>query len=190
MKNKPRRLFIALPVDSTAVHALTGVTGFLNENGSSLKIVPPDNYHLTLKFFGSLEPEICSSITDAFISMKSLKKIKYEIKGLGVFPAMDNPSVIWAGLECDKQPLNEFLQSIEDFSSSFGFLPEKREFIPHLTLARVKKDRIVKNELKRLIQEEKNTLFSSSIFDELVLFESILKPEGAEYRKIEGIKLI
>ncbi len=183
-------MFIALPVDDTAVYALAGISGVLNKNGSSLKIVPSENYHLTLKFFGSLEPEICSLITNAFKSLEPLKKIQYEIKGLGVFPAAGDPSVIWAGLECDKQPLKEILKSVEEFSYSFGFLPEKRGFIPHLTLARVKKDRTVNSDLTKFLQEERNTIFSSSVFDELVLFESILKPEGAEYKKIEVIKLI
>lgn len=190
MGNKFRRLFIALPIVDTAIPALSGISGFLDKNRSSLKIVPPGNYHLTLKFFGSLEPEICTSIINAFISLEPLKKINYKIQGLGVFPASGDPSVIWAGLECDKQPLNEILKSVDAFSSSFGFPPEKRDFIPHLTLARVKKDRTVNSDFKRFLQVEKNTLFSSSVFDELVLFESILKPDGAEYKKIEVLKLI
>ena len=191
MEKRFRRFFIALPVeDENTVKILSGIAGTLDKKKSSLKIVPPDNYHLTLKFFGSLEPEFCKDIINAFRLVGPLRKIEYSIKGLGVFPDSGEPSVLWAGLECDKQPLADVLQLVESFASSFGFPPEKRGFVPHLTLARVKKDCTVNSDAKKLLFNEKQRLFASSVFRELVLFESILRSDGAEYKKVEVIKLL
>ncbi|PKL17453.1 MAG: RNA 2',3'-cyclic phosphodiesterase [Spirochaetae bacterium HGW-Spirochaetae-5] len=190
MEKQSRRFFIALPVDDKIViDSLAGITGLLNTHGSSLKTVHSDNYHLTLKFFGSLEPEIYELIINAFEFQVQLKRIEYRIKGLGFFPVHGEPSVIWAGIECDKQPWSEIIKSVENFASSFGFVPEKRGFMPHLTLARVKNGRAVHVDIKNLISVERHTLFSSSVFSELVLFESILRPEGAEYKKVKVINL-
>jgi 2'-5' RNA ligase len=190
IEKKSRRFFIALPVDETAVTSLAGISGFLNKYRSSLKVVPADNYHLTLKFLGSLEPDIADSITGTFEFPYPLKRISYKIVGLGVFPSAGEPTVIWAGLNCDKEPLAEVIQSVENLASLYGFIPEKRGFVPHITLARVKKDRAVDSDIKQFLSDEKYTLFSSSVFKELVLFESVLKPEGAEYKKVKIIKLI
>ena len=190
MEKQTRRFFIALPVDDKIViDSLAGITGFLNIHGSSLKTVPSDNYHLTLKFFGSLEPEVYEKLINSFEIKVPLKRIEYKIKGLGVFPLHGEPSVIWAGLDCEKQPLSEIIRSVENFSSSLGFVPDKRGLIPHLTLARVKKGKAVHGDIKKLISDERHTLFSSSAFSELVLFESILRTEGPEYKRVKVIKL-
>jgi len=190
MDTDPRRFFIALPVDDEkSVQSLMGVSRYLNKNESFLKPVPVNNYHITIKFFGSLEPAPAESLLNVFSSLNHLKKVEYKIEGIGVFPSIDNPSIIWAGLKCDEKPLNEIVQSIEDLALSLGFTPEKRKFVPHLTLARVKKEKTVPPEFKNYLIKEKHSLFSSSVFRELVLFESLLKRTGAEYKKVRVIKL-
>jgi len=144
MDLSPRRLFIALPVeDQDAVRSLDRFYQHLKKNESFLKIVPPGNFHITLKFFGSVEPGLADSITGAFLSLEKLRKVEYKIEGAGAFPSVDRPSVIWAGLKCNETPLAEIFNSVEELALSFGFPPEKRKFVPHLTLARVKRERAV-----------------------------------------------
>lgn len=190
--NKPsRRLFIALPIDDEqAVRSLDNVLNNLNKYQSLIKTVPADNFHITLKFFGTVDFHLADSITDSFLSLNPLNKIEYTIKGIGAFPAVSDPSVIWAGLKCDEKPLGEIIRSVETLASESGFPPEKRKFIPHLTLGRVKREKTVPHELKSYLGKERDTLFASSVFSELVLFESILKNTGAEYKKIGVLKLL
>jgi 2'-5' RNA ligase len=186
-----RRLFIALPVDDeNAVKSLGGVFKNLKKNESFLKSVPSDNYHITLKFLGSVESGQADSIANAFLSLDRLKKIEYKIEGLGTFPSIDNPSVIWAGLKCDEKPLFEIFKTVEDFAAAFGFTPEKRKFIPHLTLARIRNEKKISSEFKEYLIREKNSFFTTSVFRELVLFESILKKTGSEYKRIKVLKLV
>jgi len=73
---------------------------------------------------------------------------------------------------------------------SIGIAPENRKFIPHLTLARIKKEITIPSEFSLFLNKEKDSMFASSVFRELVLYESILKKAGPEYKKIGVIKLI
>jgi 2'-5' RNA ligase len=186
-----RRLFIALPVDDeNAVKSLGPVFENLKKNESFLKPVPSGNYHITLKFFGSVESGQADSIANAFLSLDQLKKIEYKIEGIGTFPSIDNPSVIWAGLKCDEKALSEVFKTVERFAAAFGFFPEKRKFMPHLTLARIRNGKKISPVFQEYIIREKHSFFTSSVFRELVLFESVLKNTGSEYKRIEVIKLL
>jgi 2'-5' RNA ligase len=190
MSDSLRRLFIAFPFeDKKSVRSLEGVRSALNNDRTLLNIVQPENYHVTLKFFGSVKAEIADSITASFLSLENSGKVEYSLKGVGAFPTLDHPSVIWAGLQCDEKPLYKILNNVELLSSSFGFPPEKRGFVPHLTLARVKKDREIPQYLKEYLLSEKQTFFADSFFSEVVLYESLLKKTGAEYFKAAVINL-
>jgi 2'-5' RNA ligase len=190
MNTPSRRLFIALPIDDEqAVRSLDNVIKNLNKYHYLIKTVPADNFHITLKFFGSVDFTLADSIADSFLSLNSFKKVEYTIKGIGAFPSVSDLSVIWAGLKCDEQPLGTISRSVETLASESGFPPEKRKFIPHLTLGRVKREKKVPQELKDYIVKERDSVFASSVFSELVLFESILKNTGAEYKKIGVLKL-
>jgi RNA 2',3'-cyclic 3'-phosphodiesterase len=191
MDTSARRLFIALPVDEVqAVQSLAEVFKNLKKYESLLKIIPADNFHITVKFFGAIDPVAADSLSNAFLSLNNLKKVEFRIEGIGAFPSTADPSVIWAGLEYDKKPLGEIFQAVEALAASFGYPPEKRKFIPHLTLARVRKEKKVPAELIKFLNTGKDSTFASSVFRELILFESTLHRTGAEYKKIGVIKLI
>lgn len=184
-----RRLFIALPVDDgESIKSLAGVLDYFNKK-SFLKVVPADNFHLTIKFFGEIESDLSDLIIKKFKSLHKLKKISYTIQGLGAFPSPENPAVIWAGLKCEKNPINEIIDSVEDIASQCGFSAETRKFVPHLTLARIKRDKCSDMEFQRYLKSGRGTVFTSSVFNELALFESVLKPSGAEYKKVAVIQL-
>ncbi len=191
MEKATRRFFIALPVDDEkSLESLSGIFKHLNKNRQFFKIVPMHNYHITIKFFGSLNPETSESLLKSLLLLNQLKQVEYKIRGIGAFPSANNPSVIWAGLQCNENPLNEIIKSAETLAASIGIPPENRKFIPHLTLARVKKEEKIPAEFELFLNENKDLPFASSVFKELILYESILKNTGAEYKKIEVIKLI
>ena len=188
--DSPRRLFIALPVnDERALQPLKPATAHLDRFGTILKIVPPENFHITVKFLGPVEPETAELLASEFRVLTGLKKVGYRIDGIGAFPSAGNPSVIWAGINCDEQALGMILQAVEQFTSGYGFVPEKRKFSPHLTLARIKKEKKAPADLKNFLK--RGQTFSGELheFRELVLFESFLKKTGPEYKKISVITL-
>jgi RNA 2',3'-cyclic 3'-phosphodiesterase len=190
MGNTFRRLFIALPVDDeSAVMSLDKTLSSLKKFDSMLKIVQPGNYHITVKFLGQVEETMAELLIKEFSFSAGLNKTGYRIEGIGAFPSQEKPSVIWAGLKCNEEQIKKIFQEIEKFTIKHGFPPEKRNFSPHLTLARVRKEKKVPQQLKDFIKQEKETVFAASVFKELVLYESILKRTGPEYIKIAVINL-
>ena len=185
------RIFIALPInDDEIIQSLTGVADNFAKYKSILKIVPPTNYHITVKFFGQVESSIVESLTKSFMSINQLNAVNYHIDKIGTFSNKNNPSVIWAGLKCSEEPFAKIINSINELSLLFGFHPEKRNFVPHLTLARIKNNAKLPAELKNYLNSKIEVKFSSGQFNELILFESVLQKTGPEYKKLGVIKLI
>ncbi|MCL1865732.1 MAG: RNA 2',3'-cyclic phosphodiesterase [Spirochaetes bacterium] len=191
MDNPFRRIFIALPVnDDVIIQSLSSVVDNLTKYRSILKIVSPINYHITVKFFGQVESNIVESLTESFLSLTQLNMVNYNIDKISAFSTKGNPSVIWAGLKCSEEPLINIINSINELSLLFKFPVEKRKFIPHLTLARIKNNEKVPLELKNYLNSNIELKSFSSVFNELILFESILKKTGPEYKKLGVINLI
>jgi len=190
MNQVQKRLFIALPVDDeAAVKSLSTFYSGLDRFGRELKTVERGNLHITLKFLGNVDGTKALEIARSFPSLAKREKIPYALKGAGCFPSISSPSVIWAGVECDMSKMAELFGDVESFCSSYGFEREKREFIPHLTIARVKRERNISPGLKSCIKSFGEHLFAETVFDRVVLFESHLKKEGPEYEKLSEVIL-
>lgn len=190
MNSPLRRLFIALPIDEKTVSELKNLNLSLKRFSPILKIVPPENYHITVKFFGEVSADRAEIIISAFGSLGVLPVIRYTIAGCGAFPSIERASVLWAGMDCEEKPLMELFNTVERFSLSLGFPAESRKFVPHLTLARIKRDKKPTRELVEFLRSEKNTSFAASVFNRLVLFESRLLKGGAEYTAAAEINLL
>lgn len=94
-----------------------------------------DNLHVTLKFIGSVGEGKLHDLKEAIRNAaEQSEDFCMEIKGLGVFPSIKHPRILWAGLN-NSRYLTELQQEIERQCSIRGFPSEKREFKPHLTLA-------------------------------------------------------
>jgi 2'-5' RNA ligase len=185
-----RRLFIALPVDDpNALDSLKNEIQYLEKFRPVLKIVPEDNFHITIKFLGQVEQDKADTLIESFRSLTGLKKTEYRVEGTGAFPSPGNPSVIWAGMKCDNTNLDDIVKKVEQFASENGFPPEKKKFSPHLTLARTRREKKIPQELKEHISKGSSIVSGLSAFNELVLYESILKKNGPEYKKISVVQL-
>ena len=193
------RLFIALPFkeadlkeehDSSEPGPLGLVHAYLKKHNKELKVVSPENYHITLKFYGECSDKTAGKIMDNFQSIGSIKKkFSYILSGLGVFPDLKKANVIWAGLKTDESVISKLINDIDIFSANFGFKKDKRKFVPHLTLARIRKGMTLNENLRQFIVENKETFYYESSFKKIVLFESILNQEGPIYKELKSIIL-
>lgn len=108
----------------------------LHESGLPVRWLPPENYHLTLKFLGEVPPEELDRIRDvvADVAAKS-SPFKMRLSGFGAFPSLRRPRVIWVGAE----PIPEMRALKHDLEwelASLGFERELRAFHPHVTIGR------------------------------------------------------
>ena len=178
MDKFPKRMFIAFPVE---VRGIDRVREELFKSGRSLKVVSENNYHITVKFLGNTDRRSCDTLISSLDSSPRPGRVDCAIKGLGCFPRIADPSVIWAGMEYDLSLMEKIFLFAEGAAVAAGFPPERRRFVPHLTLARVRRDSAVSSDLKNYIKSSMETLYSRCVIDKLVLYESVLKKAGPEY---------
>lgn len=190
MEQQSKRLFIALPFQREVIEALSEVKKMLQHNDAVLKIVPPQQYHLTLKFLGSVPFGRAEKMAEDFVRfMQSEETPVFSIRGLGAFPSLKKAQVVWAGIKEKNGRLESLQRCVEDFCGTYGFDREKRPFRPHLTLARVRRDRSISEDLRQYLTQNGDTRYIESFFNKLVLYSSILRPQGPLYEEIKTITL-
>jgi len=183
------RLFAAIPLQE-AVDSLAKVFEEFQPFDSYLKTVKENQFHLTLKFFGNLKSDDAQSVINAFDQWSPDKaSFHIDLKGLGVFPSLSKPSVIWAGLKDDEGSILDIYKDCENIFSSIGIEKESRTFHPHLTLYRIKKHKEISQDLRDLVKEYKDQFFSTLQIQSIILYESKLHSYGPEYSEIKKIIL-
>jgi len=106
-----------------------------------------------------------------------------EVKGLGVFPGIRRPRVLWAGIAGETPPLNELQKDLEEALRQVGVPKEKSPFSGHLTLGRVK-GKIDSEKILNALKLGKAFISDPFTVRNLYLIKSDLKPTGAEYTKL------
>lgn len=143
--------------------------------------VEPENFHMTLKFLGDVEPARIEKLKGELTAVK-YEPFDVEVKGAGVFPKLSYIKVIWVGANGDFQPLVDRIDSItQDIKT------RDHNFHPHITIARVKSK--PKKELKQLIRDNENRKLGSQQVDKFVLKKSELKSDGPVYETLREFKL-
>ncbi|RMF94568.1 MAG: RNA 2',3'-cyclic phosphodiesterase, partial [Candidatus Schekmanbacteria bacterium] len=183
--------FIAIDIGNEVRENLVSSLMEISHLSKKVKLVKAESIHLTIKFLGnsktSLLPNIIQNIENAVCDMT---QFQLEAKGLGAFPNLQKPRVIWAGLrEKNSHILQQLYFKIEEAMFEVGFEKERREFKPHLTLARIKyPERNTK--LEEYISKNVNTPFGEINVKKIDLMKSTLLPQGALYECISEIPLL
>ena len=181
----PIRTFIAIELPPSVISLLGKVQEDLKSKGLRAKWVKPENIHLTLKFIGNINPDVIENIYRAMMdAVEDLTGINLVARGVGVFPGIKRPRVIWVGLGGQIQLLFALQRTLEENLEAFGFRKEKRPFKGHLTLGRFKK--ASDPDLIHQLMREYATLTSEEFtVRRITLFKSDLKPAGAVYSPLQ-----
>ena len=148
----------------------------------------PENIHLTVKFFGNVDPARAPVITAAAARVvKEVSPIQIAVGKTGVFPRASRPQVLWIGIEDASSALLKLQQRLEDEFALEGFPKEDRAYRPHLTIARIRRP----HHAERLAQIHLESEFTAveTRLDELILFRSELSPQGSKYTAISRHRL-
>ncbi|MEW6070284.1 MAG: RNA 2',3'-cyclic phosphodiesterase [Candidatus Thermoplasmatota archaeon] len=154
----------------------------------SLKLVEPQNVHLTLKFLGNVDENKIDKIAEIMQkSIEGVKSFKLKLKGAGAFPGLSRPRVLWIGTE-NTLHLLRIANYLNESLQALGFEKEARAFSSHVTVARVKflKD---KKELQELLLKAKDKEFGEIVISSIRLKKSVLTPKGPEYSTVKEIEL-
>jgi 2'-5' RNA ligase len=180
------RSFIAFDLDSDFVRKkLTEIQTLLVKTAADLRVVEPQNIHVTMRFLGDVRTDNIEKIYEA---MKKAMFVPFgvRIQGIGAFPDVRYPRVVWAGITHGANDLRSISSQLEPHLTALGFAPEPRGFSPHLTIARVRDGRN-KEELAKFINERKDFDFGSIMATCLRLKKSDLTPKGPVYSTLKEI---
>jgi 2'-5' RNA ligase len=180
------RAFVAVSIPSTILERIEETSSRLRELGLGARFSKIQSIHLTLKFLGEIEEGLVGRIGQALEeSVRSTALFSLDVRGVGVFPNCRRPRVIWVGIE--KEPeLVKLQQRVEKGLQGLGFESEKRPFRPHLTLARLKSSRNVAELRQFLALEGEGLRLGTFEVNSIHLYQSILRPSGAEYRRLSS----
>lgn len=127
------RLFIALDLPAEIKAAIrllcTGLPG--------ARWVPDEQLHLTLRFIGDLNPSLLVEVKDHLAEVRA-KPFPLHLEGVGLFPPVGRPRVLWVGLK-KSDALLELRTEVDRVLEHLDIPPEKKKFAPHLTIARLAK---------------------------------------------------
>ena len=174
------RTFIAVDFDDPQiVSRAQEVQRKLMESGIVMKPVEPKNLHVTLWFFGELDPSRLRLVLENAKKVK-FKPFKVEVKGVGYFPGGSRVNVIWLGIDDPSNGLKNILDQLLEKLTRLGFRYDDRGFTPHLTIGRVK---YVKNKqvVLRTLSELKETYFGEQRVDKFEVKKSVLTQRGPIY---------
>jgi 2'-5' RNA ligase len=183
------RLFVAidLPDDLSAdVAAAQGRFG----DRSGLRLIDPEQAHVTLAFLGEVDDGRVGAVEDALaaaIADAGVDPFETTVGGFGVFPSLDYISVVWAGVRRGSGGMRRLHDAVEERLTPLGFESDDHAFTPHVTLARMD-DARGKETVQRVVREEDPTIGSFRV-DEIRLKRSELTPDGPAYSTVARFSL-
>jgi len=183
------RSFLAFDIPEDIVADVCDIQKQIGEQGLKIKWVASQNLHLTVKFLGSVSSEKIEQVKAAAPdAAREAAPLKVAVRGVGVFPDMKRPQVVWVGLTGDTRPLIDFHDVLDEHLEQAGFEKDERRFNAHITMGRIKS----KVNTTRLAEAMGQFLeFESRAFgmDKLVLYKSDLQPTGPVYTQIDVFPL-
>ncbi len=182
------RTFIGIAIDAKPIEQISNVIAQLKPRLGAIRWVPPTNFHLTVKFLGEVEEAKLQTIVQALRrDLSPFPRFAINAKGLGVFPAVKRPRVLWVGLTGDG--LVRLVAKVETALAPLGFAPEKRSFQPHLTVGRWRQEATSTKILEDELERWKHYEFGPSQVNDVILLQSLLNTGGATYKSLASVPL-
>lgn len=176
------RVFVAVEVSNSQI--IDKISKFQIGLGINGKPVEPHNLHFTLQFLGELSENQVEKVKE------ELQRIEFfnfavNFKGIGAFPKMKFPRVIWIGT--DEKGGNELVnlaEKVQNSLASLGFKSDK-PFKPHITIFRIK-NKI--GDITKELQKFESLEFGLQEITNFKLKQSVLTPEGPIYSDLTEIR--
>jgi 2'-5' RNA ligase len=182
------RAFIAVEIAPEIIGRIAAAIDRLRPQVRGIRWVAPANIHLTVKFLGNIDESqiepICHALTEA---LRPFPRCTINAKGLRVFPSVKRPRVLWVGLHGNQ--LISLAVKVASALAPLGFMLEERTFTPHLTIGRWRQTDRADRSLEQALGNWRDFEFGSSPVDEVILFQSVLKPAGAIYTRLNVFAL-
>jgi 2'-5' RNA ligase len=177
------RVFAALPLPREAVDALAPLATSLAARWPGLRLPRAAGMHLTLHFFGEVDEGGVGRLVGLWRA-PDLRgpPLAVSFGSLGSFPERGSPRVVWIGIGAGAAAVCDFQRSLEGRLAALGFREDTNGFSPHVTLARAGVPAPPPNALAGFAAPRLDF-----IFDECVLFQSVLAPRGPTHVPLASV---
>lgn len=157
------RLFIAVKLPSELQVIVGRKCNRLSQELHFSKWTHPDDYHITLQFLGDTDKEDIPAIIKALKEVgRECMPFQLSLEDFGTFGVPASPRVLWAGVSGELEKLHQLQQAVVSATLPLGYTAEKRDYKPHLTLAR---------------KYRGNTPFDAKIIESLLKLDVDLRPK-------------
>ena len=191
MKNTAQRIrcFAAIEIPSTIRDKLAQIQDIFRNHIRHASWVNPKNFHLTLKFLGEVERTQLDTV-EAAIRRAAMNHSPFSMRvgGIGAFPSLKRPRVVWCGVKVGATEISELTQDINLELDRCGYPRDERAANPHLTLARIKERMDLRPFTGTLHQYERIDGASMTVH-EISLVRSQLQMTGAVYTRLRSCRL-
>lgn len=180
------RMFLAVALDDSVRHALA--THLQTSRGGGRlpgKVVPAENWHLTLRFLGPTTAARRDSILAHLDQHLMVEPFRIRFTELGGFPKESKASVLWLGLDGAVESLVGLATECEAAAQTAGLEPEGRPFHPHLTLSRIRPP----YDIRTLVEQFPPAKIALDVA-EVTLYRSVLGNGPARYEVVERVALL
>jgi len=179
------RAFLALPLASCFGEEVKPLLEHLKRKFPQVRWVSPQGIHVTLHFFGAITRREIDRISE-IIQKKTQGReaVEVHLEGLGGFPTLLRPRVIWIGLKGEIAKLQPLQEELEGGFKNAGYPCEERVFKPHVTLGRVKDKAVSPNIDPRCFSRT-----ATKKITELVLYQSNLTSQSPRYEALKTYPL-
>ena len=180
-----RRVFIAIDLDDEVRHALAAhLRASVAAPGLPGAVVPPANWHITLRFLGKLD-QVSYEVVHSQLEEAHLgPPFTLAFDRLGVFPRPAKATVLWLGTGEGTGALDDLAGAVEAAVVAAGFMPQERPFHPHLTLSRIRPP----DDVRGLLEAAPPAPISQPV-SRVTVFESHLGGGPAVYVPLERFEL-
>lgn len=172
-----KRLFLGIPLEENISSDLLGFQ-HLHKNNHPIRWVLKHNLHITVYFIGDFPKSHIDDLIYKIDHVLSQTKVFHLVFNTFILTPKRKPYMIWAKYESN----NEFINLVKQIASIHDN-PKLLNPKPHITLARYNP-----NKIAPILQDCKPA--KTVCVNNIILYESILKPSGAEYIIVKKINLI
>lgn len=167
------RSFVAIGAEGLSLE-LAQLKDLLSVNQIEYDLIPENNYHITLCFLGNIQDEQVPHIRRILQEVASEHdSFRLRLSAIKAFPDEANAKVIWIGLQ-NSLVLRSLQGECVRKLNALGLNLEEKEFIPHLSVARLREPA----NLTEILSHFKHQELCEIRVEKIELYKSILEGEG------------
>jgi 2'-5' RNA ligase len=183
------RIFIAVHLEEALRTEIVRLEDRLRQAGAPLRWIAAENLHFTVRFLGEIAPAQMAQVRLATReSAAGSPPFRLTLQGVGAFPSLARPQVIWIGVSEGSERLAAISARLDDALARHRFPREGRPFVAHLTITRLKHQGRW-GEIVRALAGFKDVAVGAQQVHALAIMESHLHPKGARYTTVEEVPL-